>query len=230
MISSPTETRNALGYALARPLFVAEIAIGATDPRAAHNRPLPQESAVMVHMAPVRQRAYAAGRVAAHSAMAALGQSARPVLTAPDRAPVWPDGLAGSISHSKTCCVAALGPSSQFRALGVDVEEATALDSDLLPVVCTSAELGWLAAQPKSEAEILAKMIFSAKECAYKCQYALTRALFGFETFEVTPDLDTGQFEATFRRDVLPFSAGTCLHGRFVIANGLIVTAMALRV
>jgi len=183
----------------------------------------------MARMAPVRQRAYAAGRVAAHNAMVDLSLPKRPVLMAPDRAPIWPEGLVGSLSHSQTCCIAALGPSDRFRALGIDVEEATRLDSDLLPTVCTNAELGWLAAQPTTDAGLLGKLIFSAKECAYKCQYAVTRALFGFDTFEITPDLDTGQFEATFTRDILPFAAKTCLHGRFVISDGLIITTMALR-
>ncbi|MCF6233932.1 MAG: 4'-phosphopantetheinyl transferase superfamily protein [Rhodobacteraceae bacterium] len=217
------------GYAQARSLFDDCITVAATDPRAAHNRTLAQESGPMARMAPVRQKAYAAGRAAAHRAMRELGHPRAPVLMAPDRAPLWPKGLTGSISHSQTCCIAALGRLDQVAALGVDVEEDSNLDSDLLPIVCTVDERAWLSAQSKTQAGVLAKLIFSAKECTYKCQYPRSKTLFGFDTLCVTPDPESGQFEATFLSDVPHFPAGTRLHGRFAMGRGLIVTAMTIR-
>ncbi len=229
MITAPAKTDGPTGFVLARPLFTPDIAVAVTDPRAAHNRPLPPEVRPMARMVPIRQRAYAAGRVAARDAMARLGHPVRPVLMTPDRAPLWPSGLTGSISHSQSCCIATLGRTDQVRALGVDVEEDSDLDSDLVPTICTMAERAWLSAQPRAQTGLLGKLIFSAKECAYKCQYPLSKTLFGFEMLEITPDLDTGQFEATFLHDVPHFPAETQLHGRFAIGDGLIVTAMALR-
>ncbi len=217
-----------VGFVLARPLFGPDIAVAATDPRASHYRPLAQESGAMVRMAPVRKRAFAAGRAAAHDCMLQLGRAVQPVLTTPERAPLWPRGLTGSISHSQSCCIAVLGPTTDVQSLGVDVEEATGLDDDLTAIICTPAEKAWLSTQPRERARLLAKLIFSAKECAYKCQYPLSKTLFGFDTFDITPDPDSGQFEATFLRDVPHFRAGTQLHGRFVISHGLIVTAMTL--
>lgn len=227
MTAAPARIHDHPGLELARSLFDADIGVAVTDPRTTYNRPLPQEARAMGRMAPVRQRAYAAGRVAAQQAMACLGHPVHPVLMTPDRAPLWPEGLTGSISHSQSCCIAALGRTGQVRALGVDVEEDTDLDSDLFATICTTDERAWLSAQP--QAGLLAKLIFSAKECAYKCQYPLSRTLFGFDMLQVTPDPDSGQFEATFLRDVPQFAAGTRLYGRFVIADGLIITAMTLR-
>lgn len=219
-----------VGLVLARPLFDPKIAVAATDPRASHYRPLAQESGAMARMAPVRKRAFAAGRAAAHACMLQLGGKVQPVLTTPDRAPLWPQGLTGSISHSQSCCIAVLGQTTDVRTLGVDVEEATGLDDDLTGIICTPAEKAWLSTRPRDRARLLAKLIFSAKECAYKCQYPVSKTLFGFDTFDITPDPDTGQFEATFLRDVPHFRAGTQLCGRFVISDGLIVTAMTLAV
>ena len=217
-----------VGFTLARALFAPDIAVAVTDPRASHHHPLAQESGAMARMAPIRRRAYAAGRAAAHRAMTRLGRTVQPVLMTPDRAPLWPEGLAGSISHSQSCCIAAIGQTSDVRAIGVDVEEDTRLDDDLTGIVCTQSEKAWLSTKSHDHAGVLAKLIFSAKECAYKCQYPVSKTLFGFDTFDITPDLDTGQFEATFVRDVPHFRAGTHLHGRFAISGGLIVTAMAL--
>ena len=229
MIASPSDIREPAGYTLARSLFGADIAVAATDPRAAFHRPLPQETGAMSRMVPVRQKSFAAGRVAAHLAMTRLGQPVAPVLMTPDRAPLWPAGLTGSISHSHTCCIAALGRTDQVRALGVDVEEDSDLECDLVPTVCSGQERAWLSVQPPERQGLLAKLIFSAKECAYKCQYPLSNTLFGFETFNVTPDLETGRFTAVFQKDIPQFAAGTRLKGRFVVADGLIMTAMAIR-
>jgi len=229
MIASPSKIRDPVGYTLARSLFAPDIAVAATDPRVAHHRPLPQEIGAMSRMVPVRQKSFAAGRVAAHLAMTRLGHPVAPVLMTPDRAPLWPAHLTGSISHSHTCCIAALGRADQVRALGVDVEEDSDLESDLVPEVCTGKERAWLSTQPQTRTGLLAKLIFSAKECAYKCQYPLSNTLFGFEMFNVTLDLETHQFTAVFQKDVPQFAAGTRLNGRFVIADGLIMTAMAIR-
>jgi len=213
---------------LARPLIDAEIAISATDPRADHHRALAQEMATLPRAVAKRQREFAAGRVAAHRAMQALGVPVEPVLFGKDRAPVWPKGVTGSLTHTRATCLAAVARSDRYCALGLDVEEATPLAGDLIATICTTSERAWLSTLPQDQAGGMAKLIFSAKECAYKCQYVATRTLFGFDTFEVTPDPDTGQFEATFVRDVAPYCAGTRLSGRFAIGGGLIVTAMAL--
>jgi len=111
----------------------------------------------------------------------------------------------------------------------VDVEEDSDLDDDLLTTICTADERAWLSVQPQAQAGIMAKLIFSAKECAYKCQYPRSKTLFGFDTLIITPDPESGQFEATFLTDIPHFPAGTRLEGRFAIKGGLIVTAMAIR-
>lgn len=214
--------------ALARPLFGPAVAVAATDPRDRTHRPMAEESACLPRAAPKRLREFAAGRAAAHRAMRGLGGPARPVRIGPDRAPVWPDGLIGSISHCDTACLAAVAATSDIRAMGLDVEEDTDLDHDLIACVCTTTERAWLSSLPAAQAGRMAKLIFSAKECAYKCQYGPSRTLVGFDRFEITPDPQTGRFEATFTDDTPPFAAGTHLAGRFAIGGGLIVTAMTL--
>ena len=69
-----------------------------------------------------------------------------------------------------------------------------------------------------------ARLIFSAKECAYKAQYPVTKQLFGFETFAI--ELGDGVFRAVWQRDVGPFRAGQALEGRFAIGSGFILTGI----
>lgn len=222
-------TAPPIGFTMARPLFDDIIAVVVSDPQASHHRALPQEYDALPKSADKRLRAFSAGRAAAHEAMQVLDVPVQPVISGKDRAPVWPRGLVGSISHSDTCCIAAVAKSGAFQSIGVDVEEDTPLATDLIPTICTPSERAWLANQSSTVSGSLAKLIFSAKECAYKCQYALTKTMFDFDGFELIPDLDTGQFDAIFTHTVGRFSAGTILQGRFDIANGLIVTAMSVR-
>ncbi|MFT4961866.1 MAG: 4'-phosphopantetheinyl transferase EntD [Paracoccaceae bacterium] len=218
-----------MAMAQLRSMFDNDIAVAISDPQASHYRALPQEYHGLPRSADKRRRAFSAGRAAAHEAMTTLDVPVQPVLFGPDRAPVWPAGLVGSISHSDTCCIAALAKSDAYLAIGVDVEENTPLAADLIPTICGPAERTWLDSHPKTKSGSLAKLIFSAKECAYKCQYALTQTLFGFDGFQLIPDLENGQFTAIFTRTVGCFASETLLQGRFDMRNGLIITTMSIR-
>ena len=204
------------------------VAVAATDPRAEPGALFAEEHEAMPRAVDKRRREYAAGRAAAHRAMAKLGQEPRPVGMAPSRAPVWPSGLVGSLSHTDTTCVAAVARAAQLRGIGIDIEEDAALGADLVATICTLDERAWLASQPVPLRGQLAKLIFSAKESVYKCQYPVSRQVIDFAAVLITPDLDTGQFEAAFRQDVGPFLAGTRLSGRFAIEGGLILSAVVL--
>jgi len=212
----------------ARQLFAPDVAVCATDPWDEADDLLPAEATCLPNAIPSRLREFAAGRRASHRAMHDLGQPIQAVLTGADRAPIWPREVTGSISHTKTICLAALARSDAYLALGLDIEEDQDLPSDIRPEVCTQTELAWLSVQPQTMRGRLARLIFSAKECAFKCQYPISKALFGFDMFEITPDLETGQFEATFTETVPGFPVRSCLSGRFAFESGLIITGMRL--
>src|SRR5690242_8343874 len=59
------------------------------------------EGQLLGRAAPERQLEFRAGRHCARLAMGLLG-AAGPVLRAPDRSPVWPSGIVGSIAHTRT--------------------------------------------------------------------------------------------------------------------------------
>ena len=225
---TPAMIRNAAPEALARSLLGPRVAVGGDDPRAAPRATLSPETETMAPMTDIRRSAFAAGRRAARTALVSMGRPPEAIPMAQDRSPVWPEGLVGTITHSDTHCLAAVAQAEDFAGLGLDIEASDALDPDLLPEVCTLAERAWLAMQPEPLRIPLGTLIFSAKECAYKCQYAVSRTLFGFDMLDITPDPDTGQFEATFLNDVPGFRRGTHLHGRFGFGDGWVLTAMAL--
>ena len=178
----------------------------------------PQEAAAMTGAVAARKDEFATGRKAARAALGA----ARPIPMGADRAPVWPRGWVGSITHAGDWALAVA--SRSHRMVGVDLEHDEDLPAEVWDTILLPAERDWL--RGRADAGRLARVIFSAKECAYKAQYPLSRELFGFDVFAVT--LGDAVFSARFQRAVGPFRPGDRIDGRFARADGFILTAIAL--
>ena len=207
-------------------LFAPAVSVVVTDPSVEHDAPFDDENAAVARANDKRRREFRAGRAAARQAMQEMGLPAVAIPAGEDRAPVWPDDVTGSITHNDTLCIAVIAERRNVPGIGVDIEAATPLDPDLFPEVCTLPERAWLSLQSEETRGLLAKLIFSAKECAYKCQFPLSGTFLEFHDLEITADLETGQFEATFTRPVPGFDRGARLYGRYVVAQGQIITAI----
>lgn len=200
------------------------------DPRTDWPEPLPGEDTALPRASAARRREFLAGRALARQAMQGLGLPASPIPVASDRSPVWPQGVTGSISHCADLCAAAIARTADgFLSVGIDIETAGPLEPSLWTEICTQAERAWLAGLPEDKAGSLAKLVFSAKEAAYKCQYPLSRQLFDFQVFEIEPDLPAGSFGARFTADIAPFRTGDLLRGRFRMTASHVATATWLR-
>lgn len=212
----------------ARPLFSESVAMGWADPRAPMPRLMGDEELALDGASPARAREFGAGRAAARSAMEALGHVPRPVLQGPDRAPIWPLGLTGSITHTDGDCLAIVTDAPDIRALGIDLEPATPLEPALWPEICTMAEMRWLASLGPSQRGNFAKLIFCIKEASYKAQYQVSRQVFGFHTLETKVDLLGNRFAVRFEHDVQGFAKGHLLTGRFAILRRNFVAVVEL--
>ncbi len=225
MIPWPADESHRLDTA-ARAVLPAGFGVSVLDPRAFYAGLAPGETAALAGAVPGRAREFAAGRAAARRAMREIGLAQGPVPAGVDRAPIWPEGVVGSIAHSAQHCVAAVAAAGAWASVGVDVEPDAALEETLWESVLRPEELAWLGARPADWRGRLARLIFSAKEAAYKCQYPLTRTLLDFDALAI--GIEPGAFVATFRLSVAPFAAGVTLAGRWTAAEGALVTAVAL--
>ncbi|UWR23514.1 4'-phosphopantetheinyl transferase [Sulfitobacter sp. S190] len=219
----------ALVTALCQSIFDPDLSIAATDPAAPTEPWLAAEALAVARAIPARKAEFQAGRRAARHAMAAMGVAGRAIPMAPDRAPVWPGGITGSISHTDAACVAVVGRKDVWASIGVDLEADSGLDATLIAQVCTPAERAWLDTQAPRDRPVMAKLIFSAKEASYKAQYPLGGGLFGFDALSVRVDRDATRFVAQFQSDQGSFAAGDTLEGQFAHAAGILVTGVALR-
>jgi enterobactin synthetase component D len=129
-----------------------------------------------------RQGEYFAGRLAAKNVLQALAAPEFQVNTGDDRAPIWPEGFLGSISHSKGVAMAMATSAQTCKGLGIDLEHFM---SDSQEQKLQTHILGEL---DKPMFEKLAAhlerpltLVFSAKESIFKALYPSVKRFFGFE-------------------------------------------------
>ena len=204
---------------MARRLLPAGVAVAAADPRQLH--PLLAGEA-LPGAVPARLREFSAGRHAARAAMAALGAPIAAIPPGDDRAPIWPAGICGSITHSASACLAAVALHSLTAGLGLDLEEDAPLEPALWPEICRPEELALLGDTPGLQV----RLIFAVKEAAYKAQYARSATLFGFDGLSVV--LTASEFTARFTQPVAPFVGGQTLQGRWARAEGHVLATCLL--
>jgi len=176
----------------------------------------PEEERCVRGAVATRRREFAQGRLCARRALARIGIRNFPLLIGTDRAPIWPEGVIGSLSHCGGYCAAAVARKGSILGLGLDVETAEPLDAELLALICTASEMTWLAESAGDAKGLMAKLIFSAKESVFKCAYPLTGFFLDFHDCEIRLDEALGAFTATLRNSSLPRSwNGREVGGRF---------------
>ena len=183
------------------------------------------EQEAIAGAAQTRIEQFTAGRVCSRIALGRLGvATTTPVLRGEDRAPIWPPGFVGSISHTDTWCAAAVARVEDVRSIGIDLEPATPLKESLWRRVCTPKERDWLHAL--SAPGLTGKVIFSAKESVYKCQYPITSKFLGFQAVQL--ELGDESFRAVFEQEAGEFKPGDVMTGRYLVEDGLVATSCEL--
>jgi Phosphopantetheinyl transferase component of siderophore synthetase len=131
-----------------------------------------------------RQAEYLAGRICARAALLASGGPAQVPSTDDERAPIWPAGFCGSITHGDGWAAAVVAQSSHWRGLGLDVENRleSARAERLAGEILTPAELARL--DPR-QAALQVTLTFSLKESLFKALFPLVRKRFYFEHAEL---------------------------------------------
>ena len=147
---------------------------------------LPAEAHSIPARQPAMRRASGAARWIAHGLLMELGVNDVAILRAPTGAPVWPDGIIGSLAHDDDMAVAAVAPVGHISSLGIDVEPAQPLPDDIFALVATPADRTGAA-----DRHLAGRILFAAKEAVYKASYPLDREVLGYE--DITVDLNAGR-------------------------------------
>jgi 4'-phosphopantetheinyl transferase EntD len=181
-----------------------------------------------------RQAEFLAGRLCARAAAGLFGAS-ESIPPGPDRAPVWPAGLIGSITHSERYAAAVACPEARFAGIGIDIETVVdeASRQSLLALVVSAEELECIAAcSDRIERDVMLTLVFSAKESFYKAAYSRVGRFFGFEAIRLR-HIDAAA--RTLHFEVMePLAPALPVHGRIHASYALleersVLTAVLLK-
>jgi 4'-phosphopantetheinyl transferase EntD len=126
------------------------------------------------------RRASGAARIVARQLLQQFGHPPCALPKGAAGAPVWPAGIIGSMAHDSRIAVAAVGMRADVGALGVDIEPAEPLPSELLDLVATPQEQLKLAYDAYR-----GRLLFVAKEAVYKAVYPLDRMFLEHHDVEI---------------------------------------------
>ncbi len=188
----------------------------------------PREAAAIPKAREKRRREYASGRALARDGLERFfGLREFDLLNAEDRAPIWPKGIAGSLSHCDTRAWVAL-VDRRRGTVGIDGEHRTELKRDLWHLTMLDAEIEALEATDEAIRGQRALVMFSAKEALYKAQYPRSREFMGFMALHVAVEED--ELICTFQKAVGPYPKGFVARGRWCITEaGEVLTGVQIR-
>ncbi len=191
----------------------------------------PEEEAFITTAVEKRRREFTTSRACARAALAKLGLPNVAIVPGPRGAPQWPAGVVGSITHCAGYRASAVARVQDMVTLGVDAEPNEALPSGVLDVISTAGERAWLAQLSAARPDVCwDRLLFSAKESVYKAWFPLAQRWLGFEQADITVQPAAGTFTARLlvRGPALDGPQLSGFTGRWLVRNGLVLTAIAL--
>ena len=150
-----------------------------------------------------------AARIVARTLLAEYGLPNAAVPKSNSGAPIWPQGVVGSLAHDSRVAIAAVGRRRDFIAIGVDVEPAEELPFDLIDLVATPRERAIIGG-----VSFGGRLLFVAKEAVYKAVYSLDQTF--LEPHDV--EIDFANRKGIVRN-------GRLVELRFCIASHLVTLA-----
>jgi 4'-phosphopantetheinyl transferase EntD len=179
-----------------------------------------EEIALVAQAVPSRRLEFATSRACARKALMRLGIPAAPILRSNSGAPVWPNGIVGSITHCPGYRACAVADASQITLLGIDAEPNLPLPHGILHSIGSAQEIASFPADP---AICWDRLLFSAKEAIYKAWFPLNATWLEFEDVEINFDSQGGFVGAFTTADM---KDSTSLRGRWTVQRNLLMTAV----
>lgn len=136
-----------------------------------------------------RQNQFAAGRICAINAAKKLLDETHHISQDEYGRPLWPKGLAGSITHTNEIAIAEVVRSDKIYNIGIDAEKITTcrdVINSFNDLVLTEREKKLLLSDKHKDNYIFyLHLIFAVKEAVYKCLNPLVNVFFDFYSVNV---------------------------------------------
>jgi 4'-phosphopantetheinyl transferase EntD len=184
----------------------------------------PDEMVLATAAVAKRRHEFTVGRTLARRALAQLGHEPTSILVGPNREPIWPQGIVGSITHCAGYYAAVVARGDRIAALGIDAEPNDQLPDGVLRIIARHEERSWLDSQATGSV-CWDRLLFSAKETIFKAWFPLTHCWLDFDAVRVVFDTQTKEFRAELvsKNYALPRYMG--FQGKYIEYGDLLLTA-----
>jgi 4'-phosphopantetheinyl transferase EntD len=164
-----------------------------------------------------REKEYCLGRYCAQQALEALHSNnhSSKIESSPHGFPIWPNGINGSISHSKGLCLSAVAKSIDYEAIGIDVEQFNRMKERSIERIVNPLEKAQIGNDLKK-----ATLLFSIKEAFYKAQFPLHKSPLNFNDVALNYDFIAQTAQLKWIAEKLPISKSS--YSDWVIAYQVI--------
>jgi 4'-phosphopantetheinyl transferase EntD len=187
---------------------------------------LPEEEIALGDVSASRRQEFALGRLCARQAMQKLGLAPLPILPGPNREPLWPPGISGSITHCDGYAAAAVTRKTDICSIGIDAERIQDFGDAVLDIVALEAEQAWLKqADRQAPWRVL---LFSAKESVFKAWFQVFRTGLGFEHVHIDFHPTKYAFHAIVFHDTFGTPNTVEFNGRFRFDRERVLTSAFL--
>jgi 4'-phosphopantetheinyl transferase EntD len=190
-----------------------------------------EELAALGQAVEKRRREFITARACARRALARLGVAPSAIANGERGQPLWPDGVLGSITHCAGYRACAVAREAQVVGVGIDAEPHAPLPEGVLAQIARAEERPRLARLAGAEPAVhWDRLLFCAKEAVYKVWFPLAACWLGFEDATLTLDPAGRAFQARLLKP-WPSTAVALpeiLEGRWLVREGLVLTAIAL--
>jgi 4'-phosphopantetheinyl transferase EntD len=190
---------------------------------------LPGEREAVANACDSRQREFATGRWCARRLLAEMRVPSGEIGRGENNEAIWPEGICGSITHTKGACCVVASFQSQYRSVGIDVEKASRQISEpARRLFLNKDETAWINGRPGISPDVYLT-IFSIKESMYKMLYPLVKIVIPFSAVSVRPLENDGSFSCHVNRDLAgTIPSGSILHGLRFKNEDWLLTVTAL--
>jgi len=174
-------------------------------------------------MATKRLNDFRASRFCARRCLSQLGIEPFALLSRSNRAPIWPDGIIGSISHTTNLCAAAVIEKNGVTGIGIDVETTKPINMDILDMICSNNEIKRLKKQ--GDPLILGKVVFSIKESIFKCFNPRFDHWLDFKDVNLELSMKDKRYHMNFREKVEPELKNCTINGHWFLGQKFILSS-----
>ena len=185
---------------------------------------------------PKRKAEYLAGRFCAKQALGKHKIENFIIKSDKNRAPLWPEGIKGTITHSNHNALVAVNNSSDVLGIGIDVESVMTdkTMNDVKDAIVKGDENRFLdlpATTPGISTGAVVSLIFSIKESFFKAAYPSTGYYFDFDAVTINVlDFEKNIFSLTVNQDLNPkMRPGMQCSGQFCFLGEQVLSLLVLR-